>query len=172
VDNFAPSIPELDMDMDTFITSLLPHLPALPDIKQIMWELIKSGDLVMIDQGDNERFFWTAFATEPASSGCSENNTFAALAEIYEALMKHVPANLQATSRLVLNPNCAPYSQRTHQTRPDGYMVLNKSSVENGKCDGHYWEDLAMTMEFKKSNSDNNRSDVRLASILIQTATD
>ena len=81
--------------------------------------------------------------------------------------MKHVPANLQATSRLVLNPNCVPYSQRTYQTRPDGYMVLNKSSVENGKCNGHYWEDLAVIMEFK-SNSDNDRSDVHLASIPIQ----
>ena len=60
--DFAPTI--LELDMDTFIASLLPHLPALPDMKEIMWELIKSGDLVMIDQGDNERFFWTAFATE------------------------------------------------------------------------------------------------------------
>ena len=47
LDDFAPSIPELDMDM--FIASLLPHLPALPDTKQIMWELIRAGDLVMID---------------------------------------------------------------------------------------------------------------------------
>ena len=35
--------------MDMFIASLLPHLPALPDTKQIMWELIRAGDLVMID---------------------------------------------------------------------------------------------------------------------------
>ena len=37
---------------------------------------------MVIDQGDNERFFWTAFATEPASFGCSENNTFAACRDL------------------------------------------------------------------------------------------
>ena len=72
LDDFAPSI--LELDMDTFIASLLPQLPALvPDIKQIMLKLISSGDLVMIDQEDSERFFWTAFATEPASFSYSNN---------------------------------------------------------------------------------------------------
>ena len=58
--------------------------------------------------------FPDAFATEPASSGCSENNTFAALTGIYDTVMKHVPANLQAMLSLVLNPNCAPQGHQTH----------------------------------------------------------
>ena len=84
--------------------------------------------------------------------------------------MENLPEDLQAlqaTSRLVLNPNRAPYSERNHQTRPDGYMVLDKSSVpEDGKSDVHYWEDLGMMMEFKKGNNNNDRSDVRPASII------
>jgi hypothetical protein len=163
LDDFAPSIPELDMD--TFIISLLPPLVPDVDTEKIMENLIMSGDLVI---GDNERFFWSAFPTDPASSGCTENETFAGLAKIYSAVMKNVPSNLlvQATSKLVLNPNSSPYSQRTHQTRPDGFMVLNTSSVEQGKLDVPYWADLSVTMELKKNNSNNDHSDVCPASII------
>ena len=69
--------------------------------------------------------------------------------------MKNVPASLQA----ILDLDRVPYSQRTHQTRPDG---LDMSSMEDGKCNAHYWEDLAVTMEFKKKNIDH--LDVRPAS--------
>lgn len=51
---------------------------------------------------------------------------------------------------MLRNPNRSPYSQRTHKTRPDGSMVLNESSVEGGRRNAHYWEDLPVTMEFKK----------------------
>ena len=48
-----------------------------------MWGLIRSGNLVVIDQGDNERFFWTAFATEPASF--VQRTTHSLHAEIYDS---------------------------------------------------------------------------------------
>ena len=78
-----------------------------------MQNLVNSGDVVV----NQEDFFWYVFPTDSASSGCTESNTFAELAKIYN--MENVPASLPATSRLVLNPDRAPYSQRTHQTRPD-----------------------------------------------------
>jgi hypothetical protein len=122
------------------------------------------------DAGD-ERFRWSSFPNDPASSGLSETETFKTLAVIYDAVMSNGPANLQATSSLVLNPDCAPYSQRTHQTRPDAYMILDKSSVKGDKLEGdHYWEDLAVTMEFKKSNSGSDRSDVGRSQHPNQTA--
>ena len=158
LDDFAPSIPELDVD--TFIASLLPPLPDGVNIEEIVEELIGSNDLVMLPTA--KRFYWSAFPTDPANSGSTENKTFAALINVYNAVMKDVPANLQANkaiSKLVSNPDRVPYSQRTHRTRPDAYMILNESSV-NSEHEYYYWEDVAVTMEFKKSNSDNDRSDV------------
>ncbi|KAK2459542.1 hypothetical protein APHAL10511_008448 [Amanita phalloides] len=152
LDDF-PSIPEIDVK--TFIQSFLPPLPLGVDIQSIFRSLSRSRRICRGQGG----FFWDVFATEPAKSAVAEGAEFDKLMEIHNAMVETaaMPEPMQ-TVKFCLNPNKVPFSNRTHDTRPDAYMILRRSP-RIGSCDKDRWENLAVTMEFKKANNDPARID-------------
>lgn len=160
LDDFAPSVPQIDIE--TFVDSFLPSLPKGADVDAIGERLYHAGTLVASDPA-GDLTSWSAFPKDPAKSGIRENETFEALGSIYDAIIGQSLYLSPAVTRLALNPDSAPYSDRTHQTRPDGYMILNETSIEGVTpvADKDHWEDIAATMEFKKSSTTAASIDVR-----------
>ncbi|KAF8637283.1 hypothetical protein AX17_002922 [Amanita inopinata Kibby_2008] len=135
LDGFGPSIPEIDCD--TFFQSILPPFPSTNDTNTIWNRLIESR--VLCYNADAKRLFWSAFPNGPAKFGCSEDDMFDGLSNIYAAVIGAAPEDTAAIARLSLNPNQAPFSNRTHATWPDGYMMLTETSVKGRntkKADG------------------------------------
>ena len=157
LDDFAPSIPEIDIN--TFTESFLPPLPSQVDASEIFGELIDSSFLC--SRGE-QGLYWAPFETEPTKSSLSEAATFIKFREIYDKVIEN--ALETRTAKLSLNPNRAPFSKRAHDTRPDGYMILREPSVEGREKD--CWEDVAVTMEFKKDNDEASCTDVGPTSVI------
>ncbi|KAK2459545.1 hypothetical protein APHAL10511_008424 [Amanita phalloides] len=150
LDNFR-SVQEIDIQ--TFITSFLPPCPSGINLQGIFRSLHYSLGLQRIRGHEGASYYWDVFETEPAAFTVAEGATFDKLMEIYNAVIEEAAISRETRiTKLCLNPNKVPSLNRTHATRPDGCMILTRPCMGDHVQD--CWEDVAVTMEFKKRNDE------------------
>ena len=116
---------------------------------------------------------WVAFAIDPVNSRALEDNTFKPLQGIIQEIIKSSESS--SVVDFAQNSHCAPWSDRTNHTRPDGYFILKDPGpipgpvpTANGKGKGKAksseslvkWDVIALSVELKKESAADTRDDV------------
>jgi hypothetical protein len=192
LDDLGHWIPEVP------VSFMLQHIVPPVDVDL---EAIKNR-LRSLKQLKGER--WKDFQTDPTKSAAHENQVFKPLEGLFRSITQCLEASeaegssdqgIQAEAcndkgdhendkdvtehhqrGLVFfsNPNRAPYSKRSNDTRPDSYFVRPMSllgpSPKQAKSSEsasplHRWDDIALSAEYKKNSLPEDLSDVNLFSL-------
>ncbi|KAL4074509.1 hypothetical protein V8B97DRAFT_1868896 [Scleroderma yunnanense] len=146
--------------LDYFNTAVLPPLHPQIELADIESSLYDTGVLSL----DTDR--WAAFPVDPEADSSHEDVVFGRLSGIFDAIVQ-AAANATGTAAKLnfkQKPATAPTSERTNTSRPDAYLLLvNQKSVGgHAKRSVDCWDDIAVSLEFKKRNgeSEGERADV------------
>jgi hypothetical protein len=153
--SYAPKIP-----FQTFLDYLAPPQPNF-DLNATMQSL-KLGSKPVLTSSNR----WSKFAEAPKHSQGSEDNVSSPLPEIFTKVVLAIVANsggkLKEDNRTVdflQNPSQTPTSaerdDETHESRPDGYLVLKDAKKED-----ILWADIALSCEYKREDGDGDLDDV------------
>ena len=135
--------------------NVLPPVPSSVNL-QMLKEDLRSGDVVR-NNG------WRGFETQPKNSQQTESDTFSPLVQVFNDIVESVVKDKTLSVVLKMNhsPNFAPLSRRANSSKPDGYLELvNRMSIDTD-AEKTNWEDIPVSMEFKKSTSSKDTHDVR-----------
>ena len=139
-----------------FLEYLLPSLPASFDIKKVKTQLNKDG----VTTGKA----WKAFKQRPKNSNDAESAVFRALKSVYDGVANSTLKShngYKQVLKMKYNPNKSPLSERVDMSRPDSILeLLIKLSVANDEQDKSNWENIPVSMEFKKGDGEKDKSDV------------
>jgi hypothetical protein len=141
---------------DFLFDNVLPPIPSSVDLKRLHREL-RSGDVI-------RKNGWRDFETQPKRSKRRESQAFSPLVKLFNDIVESVPKDhaLSAVLKMTHSPDFAPLSKRANSSRPDGFLELLKPRSLNTDPGKSNWEDIPVSMEFKKSNSSRDVHDVRL----------
>ena len=136
--------------------SVLPPVPPTVNLDNLKVNL-RSENVV-------RKHGWRGFETPPNDSQKYERFVFQPLVGVFNDVSKSVSRDktLSAVLRMQHNPDSPPLSNRVNSSRPNGFLeLLERKSVDTevGKSN---WEDIPVSMEFKKSDSNKNKHDVSL----------
>jgi hypothetical protein len=131
------------------LENVLPKLPESFNMERVTLSL-QSADI--IDRDGN----WNGFPS-PKKAKCREEAAFLPLQKIYDGIVKAV--GLNPVLAMKHNPNYSPLSERANTSRPDAILKLVKRKSLKGAKDD--WEDIPVSMEFKKKDTDKDIQDVR-----------
>ena len=148
------SVPLITLEF--LFDNVLPPIPSSVDLKTLKRKL-RSENLVR-ENG------WRGFETPPKDSKDIESMAFSPFVQVFDDVLKSVlqDKTLSAVLQMKHCPDSAPLSQRANSSRPDGFLeLLDRNSVDTD-VEKSNWEDIPVSMEFKKSNSDKDQHDVRL----------
>lgn len=124
-------------------------LPEDGKIAEIHGELKANG---LITQDDKQ---WSAFVKKPSVNESVETSVFKPLYPIISKIFEQVP---DSSFYFVMAPAETPCSTRRNTSRPDAFIRLKTSYRPDKKT---HWFDIAVPFEFKKSNNDSDKHDVR-----------
>ncbi|KAI6110909.1 hypothetical protein EDD16DRAFT_1522009 [Pisolithus croceorrhizus] len=155
----------LSVSLGYFKSAALPPLRQQINVNQIKESLQRDAT---VWSRDSRR--WAKFKTDPKKSGQSEDETFEPLSEVFDAVVGEASktAGTPAKLRFASRPSEAPISERTNSTRPDAYLLLvDKKNVDipegkmahTSKKSPDSWDDIVVSFEFKKGNTDTDRKD-------------
>ena len=133
---------------------VLPPLPSTLELHKLHASL--RSENVVQENG------WLGFETPPTESQKREDLIFEPLISVFDAMLELVKRDktLSPVLKMRHTPNSAPFSKRANGSRPDGFLeLLERKSVDTeiGKSN---WEDIPVSMEFKKSDSYGEKCDV------------
>ena len=144
-----------------FNSAALPPLRNDFDVQNIERALQASGQ---ITSGQ-----WREYQSNPSNGSANEEDYYKHLCSIFTAVTKQAKKGTvtSPTVDFIQKPNSAPMSERANSSRPDGYMLLkNKKSVKSGTNSRDFWDDVAVSFEFKKYGKDKDKQDVSLMPLL------
>jgi hypothetical protein len=138
-----------------FLEKVLPS-PASFDLEKVKKQLNTDGLTTGIG--------WKGFRTRPKSSKAEESTAFRALQDVYDGVVKSTLNSHDGYAQVLqmkYNPNRAPLSKRVDMSRPDSFLeLLMRLSVAVNEKDNFNWEDIPVSMEFKKGDGEKERFDV------------
>ncbi|KIJ06645.1 hypothetical protein PAXINDRAFT_121498 [Paxillus involutus ATCC 200175] len=108
---------------------------------------------------------WVAFTKNPSETSLKEDLVFEGLQRVFGAIIGKAQDTDQRrpTVTLVNSPTATPQSARNNTSRPDAYLLMNqnnKKSFPSPSGDTRdSWDDIAVSFEFKKQNSESKRID-------------
>ena len=142
--------------LEFLFSNILPPIPPTVDLDKLKVNLC-SEDVV-------RKYGWRGFETPPNGSQKYERIVFQPLVGVVNDVLKSVSrdSTLSAVLRMHYSPDSAPFSKRANSSRPDGFLeLLERKSVDTeiGKSN---WEDIPVSMEFKKYDSNKDKNDVSL----------
>jgi hypothetical protein len=135
-------------------SNVLPSIPSSVDLGKLKVKL-RSENVV-------RKTGWRGFETPPIDSTKHESLVFKPLIGVFDDVLKSVSPDktLSAVFRMQHSPDSAPFSKRASSSKPDGFLeLLQRKSVDTGVGKSN-WEDIPVSMEFKKSDSDRDTHDV------------
>jgi hypothetical protein len=140
----------------SLLDSVLPSPPPSFDIGKVKLQL----DI----DGVTNQAGWAAFGDTPKNSSAHESVAFQPLQVVFDKIIE-CTSNLHSGLKKVLemkhNPSRAPLSSRENASRPDSILeLLLKLSVTECVEASSNWEDIPLSMEFKKGDSEKDRHDV------------
>jgi hypothetical protein len=140
---------------------VLPPLPSTLDLHKLQASL--RSENVAQENG------WRGFEIPPKGSEKQESVVFQPLVRVFNDVLKLAKRDktLSPVLRMRHSPNSAPFSKRANSSKPDGFLeLLERKSVDTevGKSN---WEDIPVSMEFKKSDSDAENHDVSLVFVCL-----
>jgi hypothetical protein len=107
---------------------------------------------------------WTLFPTNPDQCSEHETHLFAPLLELWNAIISHMPADIQTIVEMKNNPSHKKISERAHSIFPDGSLKLISSKttliakpISDQLGDLDAWEDIIVTIEYKKKDNPTTR---------------
>ena len=137
--------------------SVLPPLPDALNFKKLQVDL-HSKKLVR-ENG------WRGFKSPPKDSKGHESRVFRPLVKMFNEIVVEVVSQDKTSSpalRMQRSPDSAPFSKRVNSSKPDGFLeLLERKSVDNDVGTSN-WEDIPVSMEFKKFESAADVHDVGL----------
>ena len=136
-----------EIDVNTFIHSLLPRLPDRINPKEI-------SAAVKADISSDP---WNIFPTDEAAKEVKEDEMFKALASLFDMSVKKAAdvSGLSPTFAYVVKPNVAlPVPKRNSYHEPDALIYVKDTEWKSS-----YY--VALTWEFKKEGGDVPVNDVR-----------
>ena len=133
---------------------VLPPVPPTVDLDKLKANL-RSKNVV-------RKNGWRRFETPPNNSKKKGSLVFQPLVDVFNDVLESVPRDetLSAVLQMKLSPDSAPYSKRTNRSRPDAFLELLKRKSVDANVSKSHWEDISVSMEFKKSDSDRDKHDV------------
>ncbi|KIJ07933.1 hypothetical protein PAXINDRAFT_139592 [Paxillus involutus ATCC 200175] len=141
-------VPIQVVPFDYVLRSILPPLRSGIDIKSIRSSLTASRTLTEDGQ-------WAAFPVTPRNDGREEQAVFEGLQPVFTAIIEEArkTAERSPTVHLVKNPT------KNNSSRPDAYLLMeDKKSVQSQSGDSQdSWDDIAVSLEFKKDKSRSER---------------
>jgi len=144
-----------------FNSAALPPLRNDINVQKIERALQASGQ---ITSGQ-----WREYQSNPSNGSANEEDYYKYLCSIFTAVTKQAKKGTGTgpTVDFIQKPNSAPMSERANSSRPDGYMLLkNKKSVKSETDSRDFWDDVAVSFEFKKYGKDKDKQDVSLTPLL------
>jgi hypothetical protein len=140
---------------------VLPPLPSTLELRRLQASL--RSENVARENG------WRGFETPPKGSEGQESVVFQPLVRVFNDVLRLAKPdnNLSPVLQMRHTPHSAPFSKRANSSRPDGFLeLLERKSVDTevGKSN---WEDIPVSMEFKKSDSDAESHDVCLVFVCL-----
>ena len=144
-----PSVPLIPHDF--LFDKVLPPIPSSVDL-EILKRDLRSEDVV-------RKNGWRGFETQPKNSTQTESEAFSPLVQVFNDVLKWVKPALQPVLKMTHSSDFATLSKRANSSQPDGLLKLRSVNTNPGKSN---WEDIPVSMEFKKSNSIGNVHDVHL----------
>jgi hypothetical protein len=139
-----------------FLVYLLPSLPTSFDIEKVKTQLNTDG----VTTGTG----WKAFKQRPKNSKAVESAVFRALQDVYDGAANStlkLHGECEQVLQMKHNPDNSPLSQRVDMSRPDSILeLLRRLSVTVNKGNDSNWEDIPVSMEFKKGDGEKERFDV------------
>jgi hypothetical protein len=133
---------------------VLPPVPPTVDLENLKANL-RSKNVV-------RKIGWRGFETPPNNSKNKDSLVFQPLVGVFNNVLESVPRDetLSAVLQMKLGPDSAPFSKRTNKSRPDAFLELLKRKSVDADVRQSNWEDISVSMEFKKSDSDRDKHDV------------
>ena len=144
-----------------FNSAALPPLRNDIDVQNIERALQASGQITLGQ--------WREYQSNPSNGSANEEDYYKHLCSIFTAVTKQAKkgTGTGTTVDFIQKPNSAPMSERANSSRPDGYMLLkNKKSVKSGTNSRDFWDDVAVSFEFKKYGKDKDKQDVSWTPLL------
>jgi hypothetical protein len=139
-----------------FLEKVLPSPPTSFDLEKVKKQLNTAGLTTGIG--------WKGFRTRPKSNKAHESTAFRGLQDVYDGVVKSTLNSHDGYEQVLQmkhNPNCAPLSKRVDMSRPDSFLeLLRRLSVAVNEEDNSNWEDIPVSMEFKKGDGEKERCDV------------
>ena len=165
------SIPEVDVGL--FLEHLLPPLKDGVNINSVVSFLMDQGIVIPDTHGGKLR----DFATDPVNQDDREDNVFASLGPIFDATIRGAISSgctAEQTVVLALVPSIAPKSLRGNTNRPDAFFILKEAEdkakhARREEEKKRWWYDIALSAEFKKGTSVDDRNDVSVYALVAPT---
>ena len=140
--------------LEYFNSAVLPPLRKGIDVQKIEHALQASGQ---IKSGQ-----WREYQSNPNDGTANEEDYYKHLCSIFTAVTKQAKKGTvtSPTVDFIQKPNSAPMSERENTSRSDGYMRLKekKSVRPPGTESRDFWDDVAVSFEFKKYDKDKDVS--------------
>ncbi|KAL5520223.1 hypothetical protein ACEPAG_9436 [Sanghuangporus baumii] len=150
-------IPEIEIS--AFVDNLLPPLQNGVDVESVVSSLKSQG---LVTPGSK----WKAFEISPSDRGTSEDVAFAPLASICDSAVVSVSKRfgIEPTFMLSLLSDHSSESNASSAMCPGGYFILREAEERARLSTSigdklRWWYDIALTTEFKKRESLEERHD-------------
>jgi hypothetical protein len=144
---------------DFLFDKVLPHLPPNLDFEKLQLDL-RSNNVVQ-ENG------WRGFKASPEDLDSQGHHghkccVFRPLVNLFNDIVRLASDDnrLLPVLRIQHTPNPTPFSKRTHSSKPDGFLELLERKSVDTEVGTSNWEDIPVSIEFKKIDSDEDKQDV------------
>ena len=148
------SVPVVSLEF--LFNNVLPPVPPTVDLEKLKANLLSKN--VVRKNG------WRGFETPPNNFRKKEGLVFQPFVRVFNDVLKSVSRDetLSAVLQMKHSPDPTPFSKRTNKSRPDAFLELLKRKSVNVdvRNANSSWEDISVSMEFKKSDSHRDKHDV------------